>query len=522
MGCIQRDQAVWRLATGADARPSQLARCRRIDSGGLCAHHSFDPGRVFRSPFVGAYRELEDKSAAIRNIGLLLAAIFGLPFVIWRSIVAQRQVNVSEQGLITDRINKAVDGLGTEKTVSYERVDAEGRPYQVNQSKPNIDVRIGAIYALERIAKENLDFHVQIMEILCAYIRENAPASEAEPWPEIEMYEDETDGPLRDDWEERVDTFLKKHATALQRVKLREDIKIALQIISRRTPEQKILEARAFDGNETARFVFDDKCPEISSYFDEDTDDLSALERYRSALEEWKGALDRYSGYRLDLRGINLRGAILPDLNLNGALFDGAQMQGAALNHCEMQGASLYGAQMQAAQLDWSQMQTAVVNESNLQLASFGGVSMQEASLSWANLRSAKLSATILSGTKCNNTQMQWARLFMTTMNEKTALENTGLSGAHVIQINNKTRSKLNEHLRVVFGDASTLTPNTKNRPAHWPKFLFSVYSKADGKRANRFDEEWREWLELGDAYEPPTEVDEANGVFPYVEDTDD
>jgi hypothetical protein len=36
---------------------------------------------------------------------------------VWRSIVAQKQVDVAEQGQITDRINKAVLGLGSEKTI---------------------------------------------------------------------------------------------------------------------------------------------------------------------------------------------------------------------------------------------------------------------------------------------------------------------------------------------------------------------------------------------------------------------
>ncbi|NNF25072.1 MAG: hypothetical protein HKN63_09755 [Rhodobacteraceae bacterium] len=48
--------------------------------------------------------------AAIRNIGLVLAAVFGAPFIAWRSYVAQRQADTAEQGLITDRINKAVGG----------------------------------------------------------------------------------------------------------------------------------------------------------------------------------------------------------------------------------------------------------------------------------------------------------------------------------------------------------------------------------------------------------------------------
>lgn len=71
--------------------------------------------------------------------------------------------------MITDRINAAVLGLGAVKTV---KVPEDGQV--VERTEPNIEVRIGAILALEQIAKKNLGVHVQIMEILCTCIRENA------------------------------------------------------------------------------------------------------------------------------------------------------------------------------------------------------------------------------------------------------------------------------------------------------------------------------------------------------------
>ena len=74
--------------------------------------------------------------------------------------------------MITDRINAAVLGLDAEKTV---KVTENGQV--IERTEPNIEVRIGAIFTLERIAKKNLDVYVQIMELLCTYIRENAKIS---------------------------------------------------------------------------------------------------------------------------------------------------------------------------------------------------------------------------------------------------------------------------------------------------------------------------------------------------------
>ena len=57
--------------------------------------------------------------------------------------------------MITDRINAAVLGLSAVKTV---KVTEDGQV--VERTEPNIEVHIGAILALERIAKKNLDVHV--------------------------------------------------------------------------------------------------------------------------------------------------------------------------------------------------------------------------------------------------------------------------------------------------------------------------------------------------------------------------
>ncbi|WP_104017055.1 pentapeptide repeat-containing protein [Roseovarius nitratireducens] len=148
--------------------------------------------------------------------GAVIVALLGAPFVIWRAVVAQKTVSVEEQGQITDRINTAVQGLGAEKEVNWigqsvnisggavngneaysrtvirrpgetgslddhETPESEGKWQVFTETQPNLEVRIGAIYALERIAQDSDRDHVQIMEILCAYVRQNAPVTEQKP-----------------------------------------------------------------------------------------------------------------------------------------------------------------------------------------------------------------------------------------------------------------------------------------------------------------------------------------------------
>lgn len=147
--------------------------------------------------------------SAIRNIGLVSAAILGFPFIVWRSVVAQRNTAIAEQSQITDRINKAVQGLGTEKTVKivFEKTkykkdengdwlqDDAGNPIpairpdgsplvereQYEETQPNIEVRVGAVLSLERISRDSGRDVEHIMGILDTYVRENTKRKDHTP-----------------------------------------------------------------------------------------------------------------------------------------------------------------------------------------------------------------------------------------------------------------------------------------------------------------------------------------------------
>ena len=71
----------------------------------------------------------------------------------------QENLEVSREGQITERFTRAVDQLGA--------IDQFGNPA--------IEIRLGGIYALERIAKESRKDYGPIMEILTTYVRKNSP-----------------------------------------------------------------------------------------------------------------------------------------------------------------------------------------------------------------------------------------------------------------------------------------------------------------------------------------------------------
>jgi hypothetical protein len=86
--------------------------------------------------------------------GAVAVALISAPFVIWRSLVAQRTVDVTEQGHITDRINKAVELLGHREPA----------------------VRMGAILSFDRIMADSAVDRVMVLKIMNAYITYHQPA----------------------------------------------------------------------------------------------------------------------------------------------------------------------------------------------------------------------------------------------------------------------------------------------------------------------------------------------------------
>lgn len=292
------------------------------------------------------FKEFQDaavQSTAIRNTGLVLAALIGVPFLVWRSFVAQKQVDIAEQGQITDRINKSVQGLGAEKTTKtvhetpryrvveagkWER-DEKGNPVPalrpdgdpivdrevIERTEPNLEVRLGAIFALERIAQDSIRDHIQIMEILTTYIRENAPNT-------IEKTE-----PLTNP---------------------RADIQAALSVIGRRTNDQLGIE--------------------------------------RSTRHHWG-----QDGFQLNLTNSCLNKANLTELNFDNARFTGSQLRGARLQRASLQNADFSNCDFSDALLEFANFSGSKLWYTDLTSAKF-----ENLYLDGASMRSTKISTDII------------------------------------------------------------------------------------------------------------------------------
>ena len=171
---------------------------------------------------------------------------------------AQQERQLNSERLVTDRFAKAVEQLGS----------------------PDIDVRIGAVYSLERIAKDSPNDHWTIMEVLMGFVRNKSP--------------------------------LLKHWKPDSKQGVTNDVQAALTVIGRRNvkhdPEHKFLDLRLSN----------------LSFADFDGTDFSVTNFFGANLY---GAVLSYA----ELTNGSLRSANLKGANLKGTILNGTDLSNADL-----------------------------------------------------------------------------------------------------------------------------------------------------------------------------------------------
>jgi hypothetical protein len=82
-----------------------------------------------------------------------LAAVAALIFTALSVLATKEQLQIAAQGQITDRYNAAITNLGS----------------------ASIDVRLGGIYALQRLMQDSPRDQPTVVAVLCAFVRDRAP-----------------------------------------------------------------------------------------------------------------------------------------------------------------------------------------------------------------------------------------------------------------------------------------------------------------------------------------------------------
>jgi hypothetical protein len=239
---------------------------------------------------------LQDARDAARGRLLTLGA--GL-FAVGALVYTARNFTLSREGQVTDRYTKAIEQLGSDK----------------------LDVRIGGVYALERIARDSARDHPAVMEVLTAFVREHS----REQWP---PHEADPDTPPRE---------------------TRPDVQAAVTVVGRRNARDDRAPVRLSGANLTGADLDD---ADLTGHADLarvnltgatllNADLTAANLGYANLTDAYLGFADLTDAY---LNQADLTDAILFHANLTGANLDGAKLTGASLDSANLTRANLTGA----------------------------------------------------------------------------------------------------------------------------------------------------------------------------------
>ncbi len=311
------------------------------------------------------------------------ALLSGLYFT-WRTLQTNRE------GQITERFTRAIDQLGA--------TDGDGNK--------RLEVRLGGIYALERIARDSEEDHGPIVEVLTAYVREHAP------WPPKGLSDEDGLPPQLAYGSEIPD-----HARSAVKKKLPSpedpDIRAILAVLRRRS-------------------------------------------RYLGNGESEPLDLGRTNLRRAKLRGAHLEGAALWATSLVDVDLRGAHLEGANLAGSDLLIANLYGTHLEGANLHVANLEAANLRETHLEGADLSGAIM-----TGANYDDVHLEGADLSGAK-----MRYVGFFGRVHMSGADLSGTNVKAADLTKALGLTQAQIDQ----ANGDQKTRLPAGLNPPAWWPE----------------------------------------------------
>lgn len=226
-----------------------------------------------------------------------------------------------KDGQVTERFTNAIEQLG----------------------KDQLELKLGGIYALERIANESESDYWPIMEILTAYVRKNSSA---------EILENKKITSLAMDIQANESTTKE----VLEARKMSLDIQAVLTVLGRRK--------KSFNNGEANHLNLRGTC-------------LQEADLEKAHLEGANLNLAHLEGthlYNAHLEGISLRGA-----HLEGADLNFVHLEGAHLYNAHLEGANLFNAHFEEAELKKAHLEGAYLDVAHLE-----GADLEEAHLEGA------------------------------------------------------------------------------------------------------------------------------------------
>jgi uncharacterized protein YjbI with pentapeptide repeats len=292
--------------------------------------------------------------------------------------VTYRTFQLNREGQITHRFTQAISQLGHE----------------------SIDVRLGGIYALERIANDSEADRETISDVLAAFIREHAR------WlPSIPPSEQETPTAPSDN-----------HSP-------QEDVQAALTVLGRRdrSPHYRPIDLSSvdlrnarFDGLHFERANFADAHLEYSNFSRTHLESANLSDAHLEHADFYDTHLEH-----AHLERAILNDAIVVDSHLESAFFTSAHLERVNIrpfSHPRWEGKTLFlhhlsGSHFEHAYLGYANLKRAALYGANFQDANLEGANLDGADLEDANLVGANLERATLRGAELGGANLDGAKL---------------------------------------------------------------------------------------------------------------
>ncbi|MFN8593750.1 MAG: pentapeptide repeat-containing protein [Thermomicrobiales bacterium] len=285
--------------------------------------------------------EIENQSRG--TLGQILsgvAVLTGLIFA-WQQLgQTSDNLRVSTEGQITDRFTTAVDQLGSDA----------------------LTVRLGGIYALERIARDSPRDYGPVMEVLTAFAREQSPLPAGAAATPVALS-----------------------------MNVPEEVRAVFKVIGRRTDDQiekEITAGGCLDLTDINAVGVNLIGADLRNTC-WDRSDLRGAQLMRANLTGSSFAGSNLS-QQANLDSVSAAGIILSDANLSQSNLANADLHQANLLSADLSLAQLPGADLSGTQLVGADLQTAIAFGTNFSNADFAGANLAGAVFSGANLSGAE------------------------------------------------------------------------------------------------------------------------------------
>lgn len=278
-----------------------------------------------------------------------LVALVALVFT-WVSVgQTGTELRIAEQGQITTRFNAAVSHLGSQ----------------------SLDLRLGGIYALERIMQDSPSDQSRVVSVLSAYVRTHTPVPA---------------GGFAD-------------MSALTPPIPDADVTAATDVLAQR-PLGKDRRARVDWQRADLRNM------RLRSRFAPNTADLPDQRYLPFSFADLHRADLRFSAFE----GVDLHGALCSGANMAFTYFSNVNLQDVIMNAVDLSHATLNEANLRGADLENAILVNTKLTRADLSHANLRNVDLEEANLSGANLHLADLTGADLTGVDLTGANLDQAR----------------------------------------------------------------------------------------------------------------